>query len=134
MDDLAHAELDRIRSREGIDRGALLKYGKALQRRLLRLWIEGIRGHLRGLDFQHIEALLDLITNGPPQGSLSIPGGWQLVKEYGTLRLDKQSRRIRQQCVCYSYNLRVGEDLHDSGSRAGDSKPKNLGAISEAAG
>ena len=112
LDDLAHAELDRIRIREGIDSGALLKCGKALQRRLLRLWIEGIRGHLRGLDFQHIEALLDLITNGPPQGSLSIPGGWQLVKEYGTLRLDKQSRRIRQQCVCYSYNLRVGEDLH----------------------
>jgi len=111
LDDLAHAELDRIRSREGIDRGALLKNSKALQRRLLRLWIEGIRGHLRSLNFQHIEALLELITDGPPQGSLSIPGGWQLVKEYGTLRLDKQPRRIRQQCICYSYNLRVGEDL-----------------------
>ena len=46
LDDLAHAELDRIRIREGIDRGALLKNGKALQRRLLRLWIEGIAGSL----------------------------------------------------------------------------------------
>ena len=55
---------------EGIDRGALLKNGKALQRRLLAPMDRRDRGHLRGLDFQHIEALLDLITNGPPQGSL----------------------------------------------------------------
>jgi tRNA(Ile)-lysidine synthase len=109
---LAHVELDRIRTPEGIDRGALLEYNKALQRRIVRLWIEATRGHLRGLDFQHVEALLDLITNGPPQGRLSIPGGWQLVKEYETLRLDKQSRRMAQQCACYSYALQVGEDLH----------------------
>jgi tRNA(Ile)-lysidine synthase len=112
LEELTHVELDRIRIAEGIDRRALLKYNKALQRRLLRLWIEATRGHLRGLDFQHIEALLDLITDGPPQGRLSIPGGWQLVKEYETLRLDKQSRRMRQQCACYSYALQVGEDLH----------------------
>jgi tRNA(Ile)-lysidine synthase len=114
---LAHVELDRIRTPEGIDRGALLEYNKALQRRLLRLWIEATRGHLRGLDFQHVEALLDLITNGPPQGRLSIPGGWQLVKEYETLKLDKQSRRMGQQCACYSYALQVGEDLtiHEAG-------------------
>jgi tRNA(Ile)-lysidine synthase len=112
LEGLAHAEFDRIRTPEGIDRRALLKYSKALQRRLLRLWIESMRGHLRGLDFQHVEALLDLIANGPPQGRLSIPGGWQLIKEYETLRLDTQSRRIRQQCACYSYDLQVGEDLH----------------------
>ncbi len=49
LEELTHAELDRIRTPEGIDRGALLKYNKALQRRLLRLWIESMRGHLRGL-------------------------------------------------------------------------------------
>jgi tRNA(Ile)-lysidine synthase len=112
LEELTHVELDRIRIAEGIDRRALLKYNKTLQRRLLRLWIEATRGHLRGLDFQHIEALLDLITDGPPQGRLSIPGGWQLVREYETLRLDKQSRRMGQQCACYSYALQVGEDLH----------------------
>jgi tRNA(Ile)-lysidine synthase len=112
LEQLTHAELDRIRTPEGIDREALLKYNKALQRRLLRLWIESMRGHLRGLDFQHVEALLSLIADGPPQGRLSIPGGWQLVKEYETLRFDQRSRRIRQQCACYSYDLQVGEDLH----------------------
>ena len=60
---------------------------------------------------------MDLITDGPPQGRLSIPGGWELVKEYETLKLEKQSRRITQQCACYSYDLQIGEDLpiHEAG-------------------
>ena len=33
---------------------------KALQRRVLRFWLEQTRGHLRGIDFVHIEALLRL--------------------------------------------------------------------------
>lgn len=117
LESLAHTEFLRIRTPEGIDRAALLKYDKALQRRLLRLWIEAVRGHLRGLDFQHVEALLELITTGPPQGRLSIPGGWQLVREYESLRLDKQSRGFRPPYSCYSYKLRVGEDLyvHEAG-------------------
>ncbi|HEY7318307.1 MAG TPA: tRNA lysidine(34) synthetase TilS [Candidatus Binatia bacterium] len=110
--EFAHAELYRIQTREGIDRRELLKYNKALQRRLLRLWIEAVRGHLRGLDFQHVEALCELVTDGPPQGSLSIPGGWQLVREYENLKLEKQSRGIRPACSCYTYNLRIGEDLY----------------------
>ena len=117
LDGLAHAAINETQTAEGMNRGSLLKHSKAMQRRLLRLWIEATRGHLRGLDFQHVEALLDLITNGPPQGRLSIPGGWQLVKEYETLKLDKQSRKMRQQCACYSYELRIGEDLpiHEAG-------------------
>jgi tRNA(Ile)-lysidine synthase len=111
LEEIARVELDRIRTPGGINRGALLKNNKTMQRRLLRLWIATTRGHLRGLDFQHVEALLDLIADGPPQGRLSIPGGWQLVKEYETLKLDKQSRKMGQQCPCYSYNLRLGEDL-----------------------
>lgn len=117
MDGLARAALDEMRTANGIDRGLLLRHSKAMQRRLVRLWIEAIRGHLRGLDFQHVESLLDLIANGPPQGRLSIPGGWQLVKEYETLKLDKQSRKMGQQVPCYSYKLRFGEDLliHEAG-------------------
>ncbi|HXV82190.1 MAG TPA: tRNA lysidine(34) synthetase TilS [Candidatus Binatia bacterium] len=108
---LAQAELGRIRTAEGIDRGALLKCDKALQRRLLRVWIEAERGHLRGLDFLHVEALLDLVKAGPPQGRLAIPGGWELVKEYEGLRLEKRPRNSSQPCACYSYDLQVGEDL-----------------------
>src|SRR5262249_33831642 len=117
MDGLARGALDEMRTAEGVNRGSLLNHSKAMQRRLLRLWIEATRGHLQGLDFQHVESLLDLIANGPPQGRLSIPGGWQLVKEYETLKLDKQSRKMGQQFPCYSYKLRFGEDLliHEAG-------------------
>jgi tRNA(Ile)-lysidine synthase len=112
LDALAKAALCEARIVEGMNRESLLKHGKAMQRRLLRLWIEETRGHLRGVDFHHVEALLDLINVGPPQGRLAIPGGWDLVKEYETLRLEKRSRSSKQQCACYSYELQVGEDLH----------------------
>jgi tRNA(Ile)-lysidine synthase len=112
LDALAEAALGETRNAVGMDRGSLLKYGRAMQRRLLRLWTKETRGHLRGLDFQHVEALLDLIKAGPPQSRLAIPGGWQLVREYETLRLEKRSRSFKQQYACYSYDLRVGEDLH----------------------
>jgi tRNA(Ile)-lysidine synthase len=111
LQELAGAALDRIRTPEGIDRGALLAHNKALQRRLLRLWIEEVRGHLRGLDFQHIDAFLALIAEGPPQSRLAIPGGWELVKEYETLRLERRSRRAGGRTACYSYELQAGEDL-----------------------
>jgi tRNA(Ile)-lysidine synthase len=112
LDVLAKAALDVGRTAEGMNRGSLLKHGKAMQRRLLRLWIEEHRGHLRGLDFQHVEALLNLVKAGPPQSRLAIPGGWELVKEYETLRLERRSRSLKQHCACYSYELRVGEDLY----------------------
>jgi tRNA(Ile)-lysidine synthase len=111
LEKLARDELDRIRTPEGIDRGALLKYNKTLQRRFLRLWTEEMRGHLRGLDFQHVEALLNLIADGPPQGRLSIPGGWELVKQYETLRLEKRSSNLKLVCPCYSYRLQIGTEL-----------------------
>jgi tRNA(Ile)-lysidine synthase len=112
LDELAKAALGEARNAEGMDRGSLLKHREAMQRRLLRLWIEETRGHLRGLDFQHVEALLDLIKAGPSQSSLPIPGGWELIREYETLRLEKRSRSLKQQCACYSYELRVGENLY----------------------
>jgi tRNA(Ile)-lysidine synthase len=112
LDELAKAGLGEARNAEGMDRGSLLKHREAMQRRLLRLWIEETRGHLRGLDFQHVEALLDLIKAGPSQSRLPIPGGWELIREYETLRLEKRSRSLKQQCACYSYELRVGENLH----------------------
>ncbi|HEY1233076.1 MAG TPA: tRNA lysidine(34) synthetase TilS [Candidatus Binatia bacterium] len=90
-------------------RSALLKQAKALQRRILRRWIEQVRGHLRGIDFIHIEALLRLTEEGPAQAKLSIPGGWEFVREYDRLRLEKSSRGARR--VCYSYDLRIGTPL-----------------------
>jgi tRNA(Ile)-lysidine synthase len=109
LENLAQVELEKIRSAKGLQRDLFLKQSKAMQRRILRRWIEVGRGHLRGLDFTHIEELLVLIAEGPPQGRLAIPGALELVKEYETLRLEKHSRSVNR--ICYAYELRIGDKL-----------------------
>jgi tRNA(Ile)-lysidine synthase len=109
LHDLTLRSYDMVRNGKDLRRRALLGEPPALQRRILRHWIEQARGHLRGLDFVHIEALLRLIGAGPPQRRLSIPGGWELVREYEALRLEKRSRRSKR--VCYDYPFEIGATL-----------------------
>ncbi|MBM2802332.1 MAG: tRNA(Ile)-lysidine synthase [Deltaproteobacteria bacterium] len=104
--ELARRKLEEISTANGLNRNALLAEPIALQRRLLRLWIETARGNLRGMDFVHIDELLRLITDGPPQGRLAIPGGWELAREYDLLRL--VCRLVWVERECYSYELTVG--------------------------
>jgi tRNA(Ile)-lysidine synthase len=106
LNELAIGRLDTIREGNGLNRSALSREAKALRRRILRLWIAQTRRHLRGLEFVHIEDMLRLIEDGPVQGRLSIPGGWELVREYDVLKLEKRIRRAR--AVCYNYPLEVG--------------------------
>lgn len=109
LDQLAVSRLAEMRSADGLDRSELLRAPTPMRRRVLRLWIAEKRGHLRGLDFIHIEALLRLIDQGPPQGRLAIPGGWELVREYERLRLEKPIPGSRR--VCYSYAFEPGAIL-----------------------
>ena len=109
LEEMARKCHDRIHDGTGLSRTALLGEPKALQRRVLRFWLEQTRGHLRGIDFVHIEALLRLIEEGPAQGRLSIPGGWELIRKYEKLRLERRSRGLKP--VCYSYRLEVGTRL-----------------------
>jgi tRNA(Ile)-lysidine synthase len=102
----------RRASPEGLARDLLLKQPKAMQRRLLRLWLEQVRGNLRGIDFGHLTAILRLIGDGPPQGRLALPGGWEFTKEYGALVLHKPSDRRNR--VCYAYEYRLGSALRIS--------------------
>jgi tRNA(Ile)-lysidine synthase len=87
----------------------LLAESVAMQRRLLRLWIEKSRGNLRGLGFVHVDELLRLIKEGPPQGRLALPGAWELVREYGTLRLVRRTPKVKQ--ACYRYEFNAGSSL-----------------------
>ena len=109
LEEMARKCHDRIHDGTGLSRTVLLGEPKALQRRVLRLWLEQTRGHLRGIDFVHIEALLRLIEEGPAQGRLSIPGGWALVREYENLRLERRSRGWKP--ICYNYRLEIGTRL-----------------------
>jgi tRNA(Ile)-lysidine synthase len=107
---LAGQELNKIRVLKGMNLRLFLNQDKALQRRLLRLWIQETRGHVRGLDADHVEAMMRLATDGPSQSRLSLPGRWELVKEYETLRLEKRSNRVMKS-LCYSYELTIGGEL-----------------------
>ncbi len=109
LEALARMGLDAIHDAKGLGRPGLLGEPKALQRRILRLWIEQARGHLRGVDFVHIDALLRLIEEGPVQGRLAIAGGWELVREYESLRLEKRSGGLKK--ICYDYPLEIGTAL-----------------------
>jgi tRNA(Ile)-lysidine synthase len=110
LEGLARRELDRIRRADGLDRELFLKQPPALQRRILRLWIEEARGHLLGVDFDHIAAMRELIVGAPPHGRLAVPGGLELVKEYQVLRLVKRDRKWKR-ALCYSYELQIGIPL-----------------------
>ncbi len=109
LDQVAQAELERCRRGAGLDRVLLLQQPVALQRLVLRCWIEAVRGNLRGVDFTHIEALRGLAAAGPSQGRLAIPGGWELRREYDSLYLAKTTRKPR--AICYLYPVALGDPL-----------------------
>jgi tRNA(Ile)-lysidine synthase len=101
----AQEELDVLSANTGLSRERFLCLPKAMQREVLRLWIKQARGHLRGIDFDHAEAALDLINQGPAQSRVSIPGGWELVRAYDNLRLARSvQNRLSPR---YAYPLRV---------------------------
>ncbi len=106
---LARHKLEEIRATDGLQRETLLAEPRAMQRRLLRLWIESVRGNLRGLDFVHMKDMLQLIAHGAPHARMALPGGWQLQLEYDQVKLVRRSDRLKR--PCYSYNLIIGSTL-----------------------
>jgi tRNA(Ile)-lysidine synthase len=106
LDRLARDCFAAMRAAGSLDRVAFLAQPRALQRRVLRLWIEQARGHLRGLESVHIEDSLRLIAGEAPQGRVAVPGGWELVREYDRLKIEKQFRRRHP--LCYDYPLEIG--------------------------
>jgi tRNA(Ile)-lysidine synthase len=106
LEELARKSYEAMRDSQGLSRAALMREPKALQRRILRHWIGCTRGHLRGLEFVHIDEFLRLMNEGPPQSRLSIPGGWELVREYDRIKLAKASRSLKR--ICYSYHFTIG--------------------------
>jgi tRNA(Ile)-lysidine synthase len=109
VDRLAAEELDKIRTPQGLDRQRFLQQEEAMQRLMLLRWIEQTRGHLRGIDFDHVEESRRRIKLDKPQSRFSIPGGWELVREYERIRLENRLRKLKP--VCYSYECHPGVDL-----------------------
>jgi tRNA(Ile)-lysidine synthase len=109
LEDLARGRLQGIVQGENLLLDPFLQEKKGMQRRLIRLWLEGTLGDLRAMDFDHIEEALGFVAQGPPQGRLSIPRKWELVKQYGTVRLER--RKPMSKPTCYSYALQQPGEL-----------------------
>jgi tRNA(Ile)-lysidine synthase len=107
LGELTRQHLENVSDGNKLSRKLFLNLNKALQRRVIRLWFEQRRGHLRAIDFDHVESALGLITAGAPQGRLAFPGGWQLAREYETIIFDRPNVKPR----CYSYPFKPGSTL-----------------------
>jgi tRNA(Ile)-lysidine synthase len=67
---LTEEKLGSLRETKGIDQRRFISQDKAMQRRVMRLWLEETRGHLRGIASDHVEMLVKLAAEGPPQSRL----------------------------------------------------------------
>jgi tRNA(Ile)-lysidine synthase len=103
LDRTSRERLQRVLSGERLLCAPLLEEEKAVQRRLIRLWIETHLGDLRGISFLHVEEVLRFITRDRPQAVFSLPKGWSLIKQYGSLRLEK--KKTKRKTVGYTYVL-----------------------------
>jgi tRNA(Ile)-lysidine synthase len=109
LQELTRELLPQIAKKGDLLRAPMLEEPVAMQRRLIRLWLEEALGTLRGVEFDHIEAILSLISDGPPQGRVAIPRGREAVRDYDTLRVEKKNRVRR--AACYSYTLPLDGEL-----------------------
>ncbi|HEY2991096.1 MAG TPA: tRNA lysidine(34) synthetase TilS [Candidatus Binatia bacterium] len=109
LQSLAKNEWRKVFSGSELRHEPLSAQPKAMQRRLVRLWLEKALGNLRSVEFEHVEAILRLISHGPAQGRVAVPKGREAVRRYDTLRLEKKSRVRR--AAGYSYALSIGEEL-----------------------
>jgi tRNA(Ile)-lysidine synthase len=105
----AKERLQQVMCGGDLVRERLLQECKAMQRRIVRLWLETTLGDLRGIGFDHVDKILEFIHQGPSQAALSIPKGWTVIKQYDAARLERRGRRRKR--VCYSYELPAEGEL-----------------------
>ena len=117
LEGLTQSLLPQVVREKKVMRAPLLEQPKAMQRRLIRLWLEESLGNLRGVSFDHVEEILSLIAQGPPQGRLAVPRGREVVRTYDSLCLEE--RGLGRKAACYSYTLPIQGELviHEAGMK-----------------
>ncbi|MHB8381422.1 MAG: tRNA lysidine(34) synthetase TilS [Candidatus Binataceae bacterium] len=90
--------LDAMRTSRGeIDLVRFAALDAALRAPMLRAFIGERVGSLRRIGRAHLDAMIALILDGPPNGEISLPGGWRAVREYSQLRLTRKPARIARE-------------------------------------
>ncbi len=87
--DLAEKEWSHLAKEERgcliLDTTRLSKLPVALQRQIFRMAIEKKQGHIRGIQFIHVETLLEAASYGSPTHIVELPGGLYAEKGYGIM-------------------------------------------------
>jgi tRNA(Ile)-lysidine synthase len=86
----ARRELATLASEDGLDISRFAQLHPALQAELIRQYIRQMTGNLRRIERVHIEAIRHLCLEGPPNGSLDVPG-LRITREYAQLRIGPPS-------------------------------------------
>lgn len=73
--------IKRLTSRQRIEMDKYLSWHPAIQRLVLRLMIAKIKGDMRGITFQHIKEIEDLIFQRPINSIVDLPKGISVVKK-----------------------------------------------------
>jgi tRNA(Ile)-lysidine synthase len=60
---------------------------KSLQPRMLRKFLEALVGNLRGINYLHLQAVLDMLHRDAPNRSIDLPRGIRAIKNYNELIL-----------------------------------------------
>ncbi|MEK7830602.1 MAG: tRNA lysidine(34) synthetase TilS [Acidobacteriota bacterium] len=86
---IALAALAEARIGDGLNAKFLKKLHPAIQRRVLRLWLEELRGSLLRIEAVHISALESLILREEGGRTIELPGGWQVRRKSGVLEITR---------------------------------------------
>lgn len=93
----AERELNsRLTSDQRLQLSSFSNLHPALAAAILRKFIADRIGTLRRVDRSHLQALMRLCLEGPPNGSLDLPGKWYAVREYETLAIQRIERTIAE--------------------------------------
>ncbi len=85
----------RIRqgSEERIPIRALTQFSPAIQRRVLRQMIAGVRGNVRGVTASHVEAVRELAVRSQSGKMVELPGNLEARKEFDALAISHRTAR-----------------------------------------
>ncbi|MGH9802890.1 MAG: tRNA lysidine(34) synthetase TilS [Blastocatellia bacterium] len=86
---IAMEALAASRAGDGLNAKLLKEYHPAIQRRVLRLWLEESRGNLLRIEAVHITALESLILRQQGGRMIELPGGWQVRRKSGVLEITR---------------------------------------------
>jgi len=87
MDDLAARFFERRDGGVEFQLAAPVQFPLAIKRRFIRRAISEAKGDLRGLEFGHIEQVLDLMDRSEGRRRLRLPGGYDVRRSCGWLRI-----------------------------------------------